>query len=80
VLPFLLGTQLVARVDLKADRAVSTLLVQSAWGESGINEHEVAAALAEELALLAAWLELDQVIVHAHGDLSSQLRKAVEKQ
>jgi uncharacterized protein len=80
VLPFLLGTQLVARVDLKADRAVSTLLVQSAWGEPGINEHEVAAALAEELALQAAWLELDQVIVHAHGDLSSQLRKAVEKQ
>lgn len=80
VLPFLLGDRLVARVDLKADRARGTLLVQSSWGELGIDEHEVAGELGEELKSMAAWLELDEVEVVSHGDLSGELRRALVSQ
>ena len=77
VLPFLLGDSLVARVDLKADRHNGVLLVQASWGELGIDEPYVAAELADELALMATWLQLDRVIVKPKGDLSGALSKAV---
>jgi uncharacterized protein YcaQ len=76
VLPFLLGDQLVARVDLKADRQAGVLRVQSAHGEEGIDRPLVAAALADELRLMADWLELDDVDVVARGDLAGALRQA----
>ena len=77
VLPFLLGDQLVARVDLKADRQASTLRVQAAHAEDGAERPVVAAALAEELRLMADWLELDDVVVADRGDLARELTRAV---
>ncbi|MGY1762575.1 winged helix-turn-helix domain-containing protein [Geodermatophilus sp. SYSU D00779] len=77
VLPFLLGDRLVARVDLKADRQAGVLRVQAAFGEDGVDRTEVAAALAEELALMAGWMQLDAVIAGERGDLAAELAAAV---
>jgi uncharacterized protein YcaQ len=60
VLPFLFGDQLVARVDLKADRQASTLRVHAVHFEPGAPA-EAESALHEELRLLADWLNLDEV-------------------
>jgi uncharacterized protein YcaQ len=70
VLPFLLGDELVGRVDLKADRGKRALLVQSAWGEPGATNGDVAYELHQELQSMAGWLGLDRVVVNGRGDLA----------
>jgi uncharacterized protein YcaQ len=77
VLPFLLGDQLVARVDLKADRPAGVLRVQAAHAEAGADHALVSDALADELRLMADWLELDDLDVVGRGDLAGALGRVV---
>jgi uncharacterized protein len=73
VLPFLLGEELVARVDLKSDRDRGGLLVQGAFAEEGVDRGRVAAELATELRLVSDWLGLQEVAVTRRGDLADAL-------
>ncbi|GAA1435426.1 winged helix-turn-helix domain-containing protein [Microlunatus lacustris] len=79
VYPFLLDDAFVARVDLKADRAVGVLRVQGAWAEPGRATPEVAEQLAAELATLAAWLGLGGVVAPTTGDLAGLLAPALAR-
>jgi uncharacterized protein YcaQ len=77
VLPFLLGDDLVGRVDLKADRQAGVLRVRAAWAEDGTDHDEAAAALAAELALLAPFLGLTDIAVEDRGTLAPSLALAL---
>lgn len=76
VLPFLLDEALVARVDLKSDRASRTLRVQAAYAEPGAPA-ETAERLARELNRMAGWLGHDGVAVERRGDLAERLGAAL---
>ena len=77
VLPFLFGDRLVARVDLKSDRAAQQLTVLGAWLEPEADRAAVAPALAAELREWAAWLGLAQVAVGRRGDFARALSQAL---
>ncbi|MDG3004774.1 winged helix-turn-helix domain-containing protein [Paludisphaera mucosa] len=62
VLPFLLGERLVGRVDLKGDRATSSLLVHAVHLEPDAPP-ETRDELAQELQAIAAWLGLERIVV-----------------
>ena len=73
VLPFVLGDKIVARVDLKADRHNSELLVPGAFSEPDVDIKYVAAELMLELREMAAWLGLENIRVGNKGDLAKPL-------
>jgi uncharacterized protein YcaQ len=77
VLPFLLDGELVARVDLKADRDARVLRIPAAWVEDGHDPIRVARELAVELHRHAAWQDLTEVAVGPDGDLAAALADSV---
>jgi uncharacterized protein YcaQ len=74
VCPFLLGDTLVARCDLKADRARKTLLVHSAHLEAGQSPEAVVEPLLAELLDMQVWLGLERMEIGGVGDLGPALR------
>ena len=79
VYPFVLDDDLVARVDLKAERDKSVLRVKGAFAEEGQDQENVAANLADELRLMASWLGLKRVVAGRKGNLIPELRSALKR-
>jgi uncharacterized protein YcaQ len=75
-LPVLVGDDIVGRVDLKADRGSSTLLVQSAWWEPG-RPADAAERLAREIGSAARWQGLEHVSVSRWGDAVDDVAAAL---
>ncbi|HWI32547.1 MAG TPA: crosslink repair DNA glycosylase YcaQ family protein [Microbacterium sp.] len=75
-LPVLVGDAIVGRIDLKADRASSTLLVQSAWWEHSA-PRAAAERVADELRLAAHWQGLDRVSLSTWGDAVPDLARVM---
>jgi uncharacterized protein YcaQ len=77
VMPFLLGEELAARVDLKSDTKTATMIVEAAYQEPTDEPRDVVGPLAAELRLMAEWLELERIVVADRGDLAGPLRRVL---
>jgi len=76
-LPLLVGDRVVGRADLKADRAASTLRVQSAWWEAHARPETDSERIAEELVRAALWQGLERISVSGWGDAADDLAHAL---
>lgn len=84
---FLLGEHLVAQVDLAAERVAGRLSVRGVWSEQAGPDggrsplREISRELVEELAQLAGWLGLGEVVMapEAPGDLVPEVTRALRE-
>jgi len=76
VLPILFDGELVGRLDLKADRGASVLLVRAAHAEPGQAPDRLAGRVQEELRTMASWLGLGDILVEPKGNLAPALKRA----
>ena len=74
VLPVLHGEQLVARLDIKTDRASGALQVLGAFAEPGVDHGDLAERLRPHLQDLARFVGVDDVSYGDRGDLIAALR------
>ena len=77
VLPFRHGDAIAARVDLKANRKTSELLVQNAYLERAADSGDTVDALVRELRSLAAWLKLDRVTIRKANAFAKTLARSL---
>lgn len=73
VLPFRQGDKITARVDLKADRKGSRLLVQNAHLQSGADATVTARALLDELRGVSEWLQLQHIAISVSNEFEKTL-------
>jgi uncharacterized protein YcaQ len=77
VLPLLHHDRIVGRVCVKADRQAGVLRANASHHEAHADPAGTAAALAEELKLMAGWLGLADVAAGPSGNLARALRSAL---
>ncbi|WP_263262841.1 crosslink repair DNA glycosylase YcaQ family protein [Pseudomonas sp. RIT-PI-S] len=75
VMPFLYQEQLLARVDLRAERATQRLLVHAVHEEPGGLSEDAVQALGHALHELAAWLGLERLEVLCQRSEGQTLRR-----
>lgn len=77
---YLQDEAMLARVDLKADRAAGVLRVKATWRDPSVSpevaDEAITGGLSAELVTLAGWLGLGEVEVADRGDLAPALRQA----
>ncbi len=76
VLPFRQADSITARVDLKADRKASRLLVQNAHLEA-CADATTSEALINELRAVAEWLELDSIVIQKTNAFEKALAASI---
>ncbi|MCC6377168.1 MAG: YcaQ family DNA glycosylase [Microbacteriaceae bacterium] len=72
-LPILIDHEIVGRIDLKSDRKLRVLKVQSAWVEAGQDANQVAQRIAPLLRQTANWQGLEDICVTNWGNLASNV-------
>jgi uncharacterized protein YcaQ len=78
VLPFLHHERLLARVDLRSERAQGRLAVHAVHLEEAVLSEEALLALAAQLLALAQWLGLEQVALNCRSAVAALLRPLLQ--